>query len=69
MANCLAETGNPQLTEERALSKENAFYITTRSVLDVISGKRHVVLCVLLLWITGNKSTISRLQSTIVSLY
>lgn len=36
--NCLAETGNPQPTEERALSKENAFYITTRSVLDVISG-------------------------------
>lgn len=39
MANGLAVTGSPKLNAENALSEEKAFYITTKSFLEVVRGK------------------------------
>ncbi len=51
MANCLAAAGSPQLSEERALSEENAFYIGTKSLLEVVRGfQPHCLLCYLVSW-------------------
>lgn len=39
MANGLTVTGSLQLNIENALSGEEAFYITTESLLEVVRGK------------------------------
>lgn len=44
MANGLTVTGSLQLNAENALSEERAFYITTKSLLEVIRGKLCFVL-------------------------